>query len=86
MLLGFGGLFAAGTVFYRIFEGWSWLDSFYFTVVTLTTVGYGDLSPSGPFSRAFTIVLILAGVGYVLAFLNFLVARTAERRRKGLEQ
>ena len=36
----------SGTLFYRYAEGWSVLDSLYFSVITLTTVGYGDLSPS----------------------------------------
>ena len=36
---------ASGTIFYRAVEDWTWVDSVYFTVITLTTVGYGDLSP-----------------------------------------
>ena len=34
-----------GTVFYHYVEGWSWIDSAYFSVITLTTIGYGDFSP-----------------------------------------
>jgi hypothetical protein len=37
-----------GTWFYHTVEGWSWVDSFYFTMVTLATVGYGDFSPRQP--------------------------------------
>ena len=32
-----------GSVFYHFIENWSWIDSIYFSVITLTTVGYGDL-------------------------------------------
>lgn len=81
MLLSIVAIFVASTLFFSWVEGWSLLDSLYFTVVTLTTVGYGDLAPSSPLSRGFTIILILTGVGYILAFLNYLVGRTVERRR-----
>lgn len=81
MLGGILVVFTTGTVFYRLVEGWTWLDSLYFTVVTLTTVGYGDLAPTTPGSRLFTVVLILVGVGYILGFLNLLVKRSSERRR-----
>src|SRR5688572_8411032 len=39
-------LLAVGTVVYSVLEGWTLLDSLYFSVVTLATVGYGDLSPT----------------------------------------
>lgn len=71
---------AVGTIFYRLVEGWSWLDSLYFTVVTLTTVGYGDLSPTKDISKVFTIVFILGGVGFILSLLNFIMVSTARRR------
>ncbi|CAN5863566.1 hypothetical protein BH23ACT4_BH23ACT4_07370 [soil metagenome] len=63
-----------------VLEGWSWVDSFYFTVVTLTTVGYGDLAPSGDISKLFTVFLIVAGVGFILAFLNFLASMTVNTK------
>lgn len=75
-----------GTVFYRAVEGWGWIDSLYFTVITLTTVGYGDLSPSTPGSKIFTILLVLVGIGLLVTFIER-VARYAtedrtERRRR----
>ncbi len=74
-----------GTVFYRAAEGWSWVDSLYFTVITLTTVGYGDLSPTSSGTKIFTVVMILLGIGLLLSFIER-VARYAsedhaERRR-----
>ena len=70
-----------GAAFYRFVEDWSWVDSLYFTVVTLTTVGYGDLHPTTTPSKLFTVALILIGVGAILGFLDFVVKRTAERRK-----
>ena len=63
-------LIAIGTVCYRYLEGWSWIDSFYFTVCTVTTVGYGDLIPSTEVSRLFTAVYALVGVSLALASLG----------------
>jgi voltage-gated potassium channel len=80
ILLSLIGLFATGTVFYRLIEGWPWIDAFYFTAVTLTTVGYGDLAPTTTASKLFTVLLILSGVGAILAFLEALVRHTVQRR------
>ena len=59
----FVGLLIAGTMGFHFLEEWSILDSAYMTVITLTTVGYGDLVPISPMGKAFTMVLILGGVG-----------------------
>ena len=72
---------SVGTLFYRLVEGWSWLDSLYFSVITLTTVGYGDLAPSKPASKVFTILFIFAGIGILMAFLDTLARARVERRR-----
>ncbi len=63
-------LLSIGTVAYRYFEGWSWIDSLYFTTATLTTVGFGDLHPTNSPSKLFTVVFILAGVSFVLFSLT----------------
>jgi len=59
-----------GTIFYHAVEGWSWLDSLYFTVITLTTVGYGDLSPQTPIGKIFTIIYLLLGLGLLASFIS----------------
>lgn len=63
-------LIALGTVSYRYLEKWSWLDSVYFSVVTLTTVGYGDISPQTDGGKIFTLFYILLGIGIILSFIN----------------
>lgn len=78
-----GTLIAIGTIFYHHIEGWSWLDSVYFCVIALATVGFGDLSPQTAFGKVFTIFYVLAGIGILVAFVNAMVERTAERRSRG---
>lgn len=67
----------AGTVGYALIEHWSWFDALYMTVITVGTVGFGETHPLSTAGRAFTIVLILAGVGalgFSLAqFIDFLL-------------
>jgi voltage-gated potassium channel len=58
-----------GTLWYKLIEGWSWEDAAYMTVITLATVGYGEIHPLGSRGRLFTIALILMGVvsiGYIV--------------------
>ncbi len=54
-----------GTVGFRLIEGWSVADSLYATVQTLTTVGYGDVTPQTVAGRSFAVVIMLIGVGGV---------------------
>jgi voltage-gated potassium channel Kch len=63
------GIIALGTIFYSVVEGWRVIDAFYFTVVTLTTVGYGDLSPQTDAGKLFTIAYILVGLGILGGFV-----------------
>ena len=74
-------LLVVGTFFYRQTEGWSTLDSLYFSVITLTTVGYGDLHPSTAVSKIFTIVYIFLGIGIIVLFVNKVAERAVERRQ-----
>ena len=55
---------------YKFLEGWSWLDSFYFVVVSLTTIGYGDLSPTKPITKLLTIFYALNGVAILILLLD----------------
>jgi len=56
----------AGTLGYHFIEGWSLFDSLYMSVITLATVGYGEVHPLSIAGRAFTIFLILGGMGIIL--------------------
>jgi voltage-gated potassium channel len=60
----------SGVVFYSLVEHLSPVDALYFSVTTLTTVGYGDFSPQTTAGKLFTVVYVLVGVGILLAFLS----------------
>lgn len=64
---------AIGTIFYHLTEKWSLLDAYYFSVVSLTTVGYGDLVPQTASGKLFTTFYIMAGIGILGAFINAFV-------------
>jgi len=69
-----------GTVFYHIVEKFTWLDSIYFCVVTLATVGYGDHTPQTGLGKVFTIFYIIIGIGIFAASVSYLVKRGAINR------
>ncbi|MDD5693109.1 MAG: potassium channel family protein [Patescibacteria group bacterium] len=73
-------LLVIGTVFYHYLEKWSWISSLYFTVVTMATVGYGDLHPTTDISRLFTIFFILFGVTIAVASITFIGGQYLARR------
>ena len=79
---------ALGTTFYHLEEGWSWLDSLYFSVITLTTVGYGDMTVQTAGGKIFTIVYLFFGIGILLAFINAVAhhALIESRREKTISQ
>ena len=63
---------AIGTAFYARVEGWRVLDALYFTIITLTTVGYGDLAPQTDPGKIFTIVYIFVGLSLISGFIILL--------------
>jgi len=65
-----GANMVVGALLYRWLEGWSWLDSIYFVMITLTTIGYGDLHPTTSLTKLITIFYSLNGVAILLMLLG----------------
>ena len=61
-----------GTALYHWLEGWSWLDSFYFVIITLTTIGYGDFHPTQPATKLLTIFYGINGIILLLMFFDII--------------
>lgn len=78
-LIAFATLLLVGTIGYQVIEGWGPLDSMYMTVITLSTVGYGELHPLTAAGKLFTSGLILFGVG-TLAYAATIVTETLIER------
>lgn len=72
-------LLSLATVFYHWVEGWRIIDSAYFSVVTLATVGYGDFTPQTDLGKAFTIFLIISGIGLFVATASAIAEAMLER-------
>ncbi len=76
---------ATGTAGYSFFDGYSILDAFYMTVITISTVGYGEIQPLSQAGRIFTIFLIMSGVGSIAfaggAFTEIVIERAANPNR-----
>jgi len=59
-----------GTFGFMVLEGLSFIDAFYFTIVTISTVGYGDIHPTNLASKIFGIILIIIGIGIFLTIIT----------------
>jgi hypothetical protein len=70
VLLWAGGVLLVGTLAYHWLEGWSYLDALYFCVISLATVGYGDLTPTTPLAKLFTIGYVLNGIVILLSLFD----------------
>ena len=66
-------LLTVGIVGYMLIEGWTFLDALYMTVITLATVGYGEVHVVSQAGRLFTVVLIMLGVGFTLYVIGNVV-------------
>jgi len=77
-------LMSAGIIGYMVIEDWSLLDSIYMTVISLTTVGYGEVHPLTPKGRVFTVFLLLTGLGLVSYSVSMLAQAALEGHIKGI--
>lgn len=74
------GVIALGTAFFHHVEGWSLLDSYFFTVVTISTVGYGSLVPVTALGKIGATVFIFVGLGvFAVAIQQFALYHMQKR-------
>lgn len=71
-----------GAVFYHVTEGWRWVDAFYFCVATLTTVGYGDITPATDLGKIFTMVYLVTGIGLFVSFVTLVARHLLDERER----
>lgn len=69
---------AFGTIGFHFVEGWTLADSLYVTVQTLTTVGYGDVTPRSGNGRLFAVLVMLIGAGGVALAVSTIVQSVVE--------
>lgn len=72
------GIILTGTLGYHFIEGWPLFDSLYMTIITLTTVGYGETHPLSTAGRAFTLGLLVFGVSTIAYGLSNFTAFIVE--------
>ena len=74
-------LFGSAT-FYHYAERWRYLDAVYFSAETMTTVGFGDITPHTDAGKIFTIFFMFTGVGIALYGLSLIAAHFVEAREE----
>lgn len=62
-LIALGVVFVIGVVGYRAMAGWTWIDAAWMALITITTIGYGEVHPLTEAQRLFGLVYIVAAVG-----------------------
>lgn len=79
-------LLLVGTWVFHQVEGWTYLDSFYFSAISLATVGYGDFTPHTAAGKLLTVFYVFAGFGLLVAlltlFANALIQSVKDAREK----
>jgi voltage-gated potassium channel len=77
-------ILAFGTVGYMVIEGWGVADSLYMTIITLSTIGFGEVHRLDTPGRLFTIVLIMGGVGTAAYALKSAIQIILEGEIRGI--
>jgi voltage-gated potassium channel len=74
LIVGLGLVLVVGTVGYSTLEGWTWFDSLYMTIITVTSIGFGEVHELSMAGRLFTVFVIAIGFG-VVAYAAVTVSR-----------
>ncbi len=77
----FAGVVVFGTIGFALIEGKGLVDAFYFTIVTVSTVGYGDIHPETGAGKLLAVALIVTGVGAFLGVIAKATEMMLERRQ-----
>jgi len=77
-------IFIVGTIGFHFIEKWGFVDSFYATITTLSTVGYGDFVPRTAEGKFFTVFVIIFGVGTMFYSLVLMAETFVEARLRSL--
>jgi voltage-gated potassium channel len=81
-LIIFLAVLVAGTIVFMLVENRSFIDAFYYIIVTMATVGYGDIVPTTPAGKIIAILLIVTGVGTFLGVIANATELMLSRREK----
>ncbi len=81
-LIIFAAILILGTISFMAIEDRSLTDSLYFIIVTMATVGYGDVHPVTPLGKLFTVILIILGVGTFLGVIANVTEMMLSKREK----
>lgn len=73
-------LLVIGTIFFHYYEAWSYIDAFYFSTMTLTTIGYGDLAPTTGVTKIFTSIYSIFGIGVILYLVTSVIGTYMVKR------
>jgi voltage-gated potassium channel len=73
-------LLTFGTFLFQLLEHWVLIDAFYFTAMTMLTVGYGDIAPQTPAGKIASVLFAFVAVGIALYSVN-IIARLAFRHQ-----
>ncbi len=84
ILITAGLLLVAGTIIFMIIEGFSLIDSFYFSFITLATIGYGDFSPTTDLGKLVTVAYSIAGLGIMAALISAIASQRRTDRDHGV--
>jgi len=78
-----------GVLGFRFIADYSWVDAVYMTVITITTVGYGEVNPLTPEAKIFTVILILCSVvivGYAISIITEYIISTSTSKSLKLKR